>query len=264
MFPPTARTQRWGQQPAMRTGPAYATPYNIQLAQQRAARMNVPRHPGMGQPRQPYNQGPQSARGGAGQYGAAAAAQYGASSSQQPTGQPAAVAAAQQQAAQRGYSMQQQAAAAAAAAQQRPAAAGGAAGPYRYTPTARNEPSQSAAGGPGGDQGGSAAAGAGAGGQGQPAAVRVGNQAPLTSERLAAANPSDQKQMLGERLFPLIHGGYPELAGKITGNRLYLEFLIRSILFSKACCLRWIILICCTCWMRLSCLIVRWKRLSAC
>lgn len=40
---------------------------------------------------------------------------------------------------------------------------------------------------------------------------------------LAEANPHDQKQMLGERLFPLIHGMYPELAGKITGMLLEID-----------------------------------------
>lgn len=33
---------------------------------------------------------------------------------------------------------------------------------------------------------------------------------------LATAQPSEQKQMLGERLFPLIEGMYPSMAGKIT------------------------------------------------
>jgi Poly-adenylate binding protein, unique domain len=37
---------------------------------------------------------------------------------------------------------------------------------------------------------------------------------------LAAAPPEQQKQMLGERLFPLVQRLQPELAGKITGERL--------------------------------------------
>jgi polyadenylate-binding protein len=40
---------------------------------------------------------------------------------------------------------------------------------------------------------------------------------------LAAAPPQEQKQMLGERLFPLIQGMYPELAGKITGMLLEID-----------------------------------------
>lgn len=55
------------------------------------------------------------------------------------------------------------------------------------------------------------------------AAVRVGDQAPLTASMLAEAPPQEQKQMLGERLFPLIHSMYPELAGKITGMLLEID-----------------------------------------
>lgn len=40
---------------------------------------------------------------------------------------------------------------------------------------------------------------------------------------LADASPHEQKQMLGERLFPLIHVMYPELAGKITGMLLEID-----------------------------------------
>lgn len=41
----------------------------------------------------------------------------------------------------------------------------------------------------------------------------------LTTAMLAAAPPEQQKQMLGERLFPLVQRLQPELAGKITGER---------------------------------------------
>ncbi|KAL8453268.1 hypothetical protein Emag_002000 [Eimeria magna] len=47
--------------------------------------------------------------------------------------------------------------------------------------------------------------------------------APLTAAALAAAQPSMQKQMLGERLFPLIARHQPELAGKITGMMLEMD-----------------------------------------
>ena len=40
---------------------------------------------------------------------------------------------------------------------------------------------------------------------------------------LAAAPPQEQKQMLGERLFPLIQSMYPDLAGKITGMLLEID-----------------------------------------
>jgi len=40
---------------------------------------------------------------------------------------------------------------------------------------------------------------------------------------LAAAPPQEQKQMLGERLFPLIQRMHAELAGKITGMLLEID-----------------------------------------
>merc|ERR1719208_237261 len=54
-------------------------------------------------------------------------------------------------------------------------------------------------------------------------AVHVQGQEPLTASMLAAAPPQEQKQMLGERLFPLISSMYPELAGKITGMLLEID-----------------------------------------
>ncbi|WAR16311.1 PABP4-like protein [Mya arenaria] len=45
----------------------------------------------------------------------------------------------------------------------------------------------------------------------------------LTASMLAAAPPQEQKQMLGERLFPLISRMYPDLAGKITGMLLEID-----------------------------------------
>jgi len=54
-------------------------------------------------------------------------------------------------------------------------------------------------------------------------AVHVQGQEPLTASKLAAAPPQEQKQMLGERLFPLIQRMYPELAGKITGMLLEID-----------------------------------------
>eukprot|EP00102_Acyrthosiphon_pisum_P024116 XP_016661326.1 PREDICTED: polyadenylate-binding protein-like [Acyrthosiphon pisum] len=55
------------------------------------------------------------------------------------------------------------------------------------------------------------------------AAVHVYGQEPLTATMLATAKPEDQKQMLGERLFPLIERMYPELTGKITGMLLEID-----------------------------------------
>merc|ERR1712013_915230 len=45
----------------------------------------------------------------------------------------------------------------------------------------------------------------------------------LTASMLAAAPPQEQKQMLGERLFPLIQRMFPDLAGKITGMLLEID-----------------------------------------
>jgi len=56
-----------------------------------------------------------------------------------------------------------------------------------------------------------------------PQAVHIQGQKPLTSHELAAAQPQEQKQMLGERLFPLIQHMYPDLAGKITGMLLEID-----------------------------------------
>merc|ERR1719510_772887 len=108
---------------------------------------------------------------------------------------------------------QQAAVAAAAAAQQ--AAAGKQNVPranYKYAPGVRNPAQVMAMGGhqPVTQH------------QPQPA-VLIQGQEPLTASMLAAAPPQEQKQMLGERLFPLIQGMYPELAGKITGMLLEID-----------------------------------------
>ncbi|KAI8983545.1 hypothetical protein BDB01DRAFT_722626 [Pilobolus umbonatus] len=57
-----------------------------------------------------------------------------------------------------------------------------------------------------------------------PAAETVDNAvAPLTAAALAAAPAEAQKQMLGERLYPLINAEQPEFAGKITGMLLEMD-----------------------------------------
>lgn len=56
-----------------------------------------------------------------------------------------------------------------------------------------------------------------------PQAINVPGQEPLTTGMLAAAQPQEQKQMLGERLYPLIHTMHPEWAGKITGMLLEID-----------------------------------------
>ncbi|KAI1892439.1 hypothetical protein AGOR_G00133360 [Albula goreensis] len=54
-------------------------------------------------------------------------------------------------------------------------------------------------------------------------AVLVRGQEPLTASMLAAAPLMEQKQLLGERLYPLIHALHPTLAGKITGMLLEID-----------------------------------------
>ncbi|XP_073326538.1 polyadenylate-binding protein 1-like isoform X1 [Pagrus major] len=53
--------------------------------------------------------------------------------------------------------------------------------------------------------------------------VHIQGQEPLTASMLAAAPLMDQKQLLGERLYPMIHALHPNLAGKITGMLLEID-----------------------------------------
>lgn len=55
---------------------------------------------------------------------------------------------------------------------------------------------------------------------GQPAASANGA---LDSGELAAAAPQQQKQMIGEKIFPLVQARQPKLAGKITGMLLEMD-----------------------------------------
>jgi len=84
--------------------------------------------------------------------------------------------------------------------------------PYKYTNTARNAQVQ-----PGGMQTQPLPS------QISQPAVHIHGQEPLTASKLAAALPQEQKQMLGERLFPLIQRKYEDLAGKITGMLLEID-----------------------------------------
>ncbi|XP_047481335.1 polyadenylate-binding protein 4-like [Penaeus chinensis] len=84
---------------------------------------------------------------------------------------------------------------------------------YKYTTNMRNPPAVS---------GGGPASAAAVAPVVQPA-VHIQGQEPLTPSMLASALPQEQKQMLGERLFPLIRDIYPELAGKITGMLLEID-----------------------------------------
>merc|ERR1719277_1917486 len=57
----------------------------------------------------------------------------------------------------------------------------------------------------------------------RPQAPMPGPKAPLTAAALAAAPAGVQKQMLGEKIFPIVSKYQPELAGKITGMMLEME-----------------------------------------
>lgn len=89
------------------------------------------------------------------------------------------------------------------------AAASGRPQPYKYTSTMRNPPQTVSA-----VQQQQAV---------QQPAVHVQGQEPLTATMLASADATEQKQMLGERLFPLIQQMYSDLAGKITGMLLEID-----------------------------------------
>jgi len=49
------------------------------------------------------------------------------------------------------------------------------------------------------------------------------DQAPLTISALAAAPDTERKQIIGERLFPLVKALQPQTAGKITGMLLEMD-----------------------------------------
>uniref|UniRef100_A0A2P2HWE3 Polyadenylate-binding protein n=1 Tax=Hirondellea gigas TaxID=1518452 RepID=A0A2P2HWE3_9CRUS len=96
-----------------------------------------------------------------------------------------------------------------------PVVAAAAAGTYKYTSNMRNPPTVN-------QQGVNIANAANAAASAQPA-VHVQGQEPLTPTMLATAIPQDQKQMLGERLYPLVRDYHPTLCGKITGMLLEMD-----------------------------------------
>mmetsp|Transcript_15930 Transcript_15930/g.34927 ORF Transcript_15930/g.34927 Transcript_15930/m.34927 type:complete len:709 (-) Transcript_15930:128-2254(-) len=57
----------------------------------------------------------------------------------------------------------------------------------------------------------------------QPAPAPMPHEGALTASALASATPEMQKNMIGERLYPLIHQSQPDLAGKITGMLLEMD-----------------------------------------
>merc|ERR1719195_1819377 len=75
--------------------------------------------------------------------------------------------------------------------------------------------------GPGGPAGGPGGAGRGAGNA--PAGPPGGAGGKLNPSALANADPTQQKQMIGEKIFPLVQAVEPRLAGKITGMLLEMD-----------------------------------------
>jgi polyadenylate-binding protein len=88
---------------------------------------------------------------------------------------------------------------------------------FQYTPSARNQQADMASM--------QAANMAGRKPMGQNVAIPAygPGQEALTTEVLASAHPQEQKQLLGERVFPLIQRMYPQEAGKITGMLLEMD-----------------------------------------
>lgn len=81
----------------------------------------------------------------------------------------------------------------------------------------------------------------GAGGPAAPSAVLPGQEqgGHLTTAMLAAAAPEQQKQMLGERLYPLVQMQQPMLAGKITGMLLEIDNAGTRLLLVAGGCSLW-------------------------
>jgi polyadenylate-binding protein len=108
-----------------------------------------------------------------------------------------------------------------------PQGAGGPRGPpgpnagrsFKYTDQARNHPNR-------GPPQGQMPPNAGMGPQGPMggvAPVMMPHMEPVDHSSLAQADPQTQKNMIGERLYPLVYGQQPQLAPKITGMLLEMD-----------------------------------------
>jgi len=88
---------------------------------------------------------------------------------------------------------------------------------YKFTNTVRNQPNVPTSAVPGMPNMNAQVRGD------NPTAVLVPGQEPLTPSMLATAQPQEQKQMLGERLYPMVRDYSPSLCGKITGMLLEMD-----------------------------------------
>jgi len=98
-----------------------------------------------------------------------------------------------------------------------PQAGGGPGQQFKYTTNARNANVSNDA--PAVEASSTAAAGRSE----AAAAAAVGTGQPLTVEMLSEANDAQQKQMLGEQLYPRIYASQPQLAAKVTGMLLEMD-----------------------------------------
>ncbi|WWC91847.1 polyadenylate-binding protein, cytoplasmic and nuclear [Kwoniella dendrophila CBS 6074] len=96
---------------------------------------------------------------------------------------------------------------------------------YPVRPGGARIPAAPSANGPRAGAGGPSPVGAPQGlPRGAPQAQQAQASAPrLDAQSLARAGPAEQKQMLGEALYPLIFDSQPDLAGKITGMLLEMD-----------------------------------------
>lgn len=109
--------------------------------------------------------------------------------------------------------------------------------PFKITPSARNPPGAGAPAPPTGAERGPGGAVAGSG------------QESLSLQQLTAAEPHQQKQIIGEHLYRQIFSMYPTFAGKITGKCSTPQHTASPALPSpQVCCWRWTTVSCCTCW----------------
>lgn len=97
-----------------------------------------------------------------------------------------------------------------------PHAGGGPGQQFKYTTNARNANVSN-------DTAALETASAAAAGRSEASATPASGSVQLTVEMLSEANDAQQKQMLGEQLYPRIYASQPQLAAKVTGMLLEMD-----------------------------------------